>query len=250
MARHPQLVRRILWAEALVLLAVVLYYELGTYLFRAIPDVAHANARNLWALEQSWGLFVEPAFQQFFQRLPALMGVLVFFYVGPHFALTLGFIAWAYWYRFPSYPEVRDSFVSFTLFAFGFQWILPLSPPRFIPESGLADTLDQTLPVNGNTPWIMQLTNPYAALPSVHFGWALLVALLAIRLTTSPHRWWWLLYPSTIALSIFATGNHWILDVVLSGVFLAATEGALAARRRHWTTLSSAPKPAPTPVAA
>lgn len=245
MPRHPQLVKRILWAEALVLLTVVLYYELGTFLFRAVPEAAHANARNLWAIEQSWGLFVEPAFQRFFEGIPSLMAILVFFYVGPHFLLTLGFIAWAYWYRFPSYPEVRDSFVSFTLFAFGFQWILPLSPPRFIPEAGLRDTLDQSLPVNGNTPWIMQLTNPYAALPSVHFGWALLVAILAIRLTQSPHRWWWLAYPATICLSIFATGNHWILDVVLSLVFLAATEGALAARRRHWTRTSSAPRPVP-----
>ena len=232
MPPRPQLNRRILTLEAAILLCAVLYYELGNFSFRADKAVADANAIWLWNLEIDWGLFVEPHFQDFFEAHPFWMGLLVFFYVGPHFLLTLGFLAWAYWYRFQSYPEVRDSMLAFTFLSFGFQWFVPLSPPRFIPAAGLRDTLDQSLPINGNTPWIFQFTNPYAALPSVHFGWAFLVALLAIRLTSSPWRWTWLAYPFAIALSIMATGNHWILDIVVSAAFILATETALVLGRR------------------
>ncbi|HLE47201.1 MAG TPA: phosphatase PAP2 family protein [Candidatus Thermoplasmatota archaeon] len=232
MPQLGRLNRRILTVEALLLLTAVLYYELGNFSFRAEKALADANAIWLWNLEVDWGLFVEPHFQEFFEAHPFWMGLLVFFYVGPHFLLTLGFLAWAYWYRFPRYTEVRDSMLAFTFLAFGFQWFVPLSPPRFIPAAGLQDTLDHTLPLNGNTPWIFQFTNPYAALPSVHFGWAFLVALLAIRLTSSPWRWTWLAYPFAIALSIMATGNHWILDIVVSAAFILATETALVLGRR------------------
>lgn len=241
MPRIPQLHRPILAAEVGVFIAAIFYYELGNFFLRADPQVAYDHAVALWRMEQDLGIFVEPWFQSAFGAIKPLLWLLIFFYVGPHFVLTLGFFAWSYWYRFPSYPHVRDSFLSFTFLSFGFQWLYPLSPPRLVPEAGLADSIDQTLPVSGNTPWIMQFTNPYAALPSVHFGWALIVAILAIRLTTSKHRWWWLGYPTAITLSILATGNHWILDLVLSAMFLGITEGALSLRRRGWNRTSSSP---------
>jgi hypothetical protein len=244
MKSPPQLIRRILWIEASILIAAVLYYELGTFFLRADPAVGHAHAISLWNLERRLGIFVEPWFQSVFGQDGPVLWLLVFFYVGPHFVLTLGFFAWAYWYRFPSYPHVRNSFLAFTFLAFGFQWLYPLSPPRLVPEAGLVDSLEQTLPVSGNTPWIMQFTNPYAALPSVHFGWALLVCILAIRLSKGPYRWLWTVYPTMIGLSILATGNHWLLDLVLTVVFIAWTEAVLAwLERRHWTPHSSAPKP-------
>lgn len=248
--RIAQFAPRVLAMEALVFVAAVAYYELGNLLLRADFEPAYRNAVALWDLEVQSGFFVEPWFQSAVSRAPPLLWLLVFFYVGPHFVLTIGFLGWAYWHRFPSYPHVRDSFLAFTFLAFGFQWLYPLAPPRLVPEAGLADTLQQTLPVNGSTPWIMALTNPYAALPSVHFGWALLVALLAVRLTRGRLRWAWYAYPGAIALSVLATGNHWLFDLALSVVFLGLTEVALTLRARHWTLASSAPaRPVPTPVA-
>lgn len=241
MNRPRQLDRRILLLEILIVLSVVAYYEVGNLLFRPDVEKAYENAVALWRLEQATFLDFEPGFQRAFGAFPPVLWALIFFYVGPHFGLTLGFVAWAFWYRFPSYPEVRDSFVAFTLGSFGYQWIVPLSPPRYVPESGLRDSIAETLPINGNTPWIQEFSNPHAALPSVHFGWALLVALLATRLLKSPKRWWWYAYPATIGTSILATGNHWTLDLVLAAVFLVATEAALALRRREWSTVSSAP---------
>lgn len=243
MKEAPQLVTRIIWSEVAVIAAAILYYELGNFFLRPQEAVGHANALDLFHLELDWGVFVEPWFQAVLGQNGPILWLLIFFYVGPHFVLTLGFLAWSYWSRFPSYPHVRNSFLAFTFLSFGFQWLYPVSPPRLVPEAGLADSIDQTLPVSGNTPWVMQFSNPYAALPSVHFGWSLLVAILAIRLTSGPHRWWWLAYPTTIALSILATGNHWILDLALSAIFIGITERTLAwVEKRHWTPHSSAPK--------
>lgn len=243
MKRPSQLVNRILWTEVIVIAAAILYYELGNLLLRPEEAVGHAHALSLYQLELDIGLFVEPWFQSTFGGDGPVLWLLIFFYVGPHFALTLGFLVWAYWYRFPSYPHVRNLFLAFTFVSFGFQWLYPLSPPRLVPEAGLADSIDNTLPVSGNTPWVMQFSNPYAALPSVHFGWALLVAILAIRLNAGKHKWWWLAYPATIGLSILATGNHWTLDLVLSVLFIGIAELVLAwIEKRHWTLDSSAPR--------
>lgn len=236
MRRPTRLNRRVLLAEVGIVAAVFAYYELGNFVFSADPQAAHAAARTLWHLEEQLGLFVEPWFQSAVSAAPILMWLLIFFYVGPHFFLTLGFYAWAYWYRNPSHPEVRNSLVAFTLAAFGLQWFVPVSPPRFIPEAGLADTLAATLPVNGNTGWVQEFTNPYAALPSVHFGWALVVCHLGIRLSRSPHRWWWLAYPAAIGLSILATGNHWLLDLAFSAGVIIVLELGLSLRTRTWTT--------------
>lgn len=242
----PQLVNRILWTEVTVIVSAILYYELGNFFLRAEKAIADAHARSLYQLELDLGIFVEPWFQSVFGGDGPILWLLIFFYVGPHFVLTLGFLVWAYWSRFPSYPHVRNSFLAFTFLSFGFQWLYPLSPPRMIPEAGLSDSIDQTLPVSGNTPWVMQFSNPYAALPSVHFGWALLVAILAIRMQSGKRRWWWFAYPFTIGLSILSTGNHWILDLVLSVIFIGITELVLAwVERRQWSADSSAPERRP-----
>jgi hypothetical protein len=244
MNRVLRTTRRIILLELMVILSLVAYYELGNFTFRADKDVADQNARNLMDLEKSMGIFVEGWFQDAVGGIAAIQWFLVFIYVGPHFAVTLGFLAWAYWYRFDLYPQARDAFAAFTLFAFGFQWIVPLTPPRLLPESGLVDTLARDLPINGETPFIERFTNPYAALPSVHFGWALLVAILVIRFTTHRWRWAWLAYPGIVALATFTTGNHWILDPALSVAFLGITEGCLwLYRRRALSVPTTAPAP-------
>jgi hypothetical protein len=247
MNRVLRTTRRIIVLELAVVLCLVAYYEVGNFTFRAEKDVADENARNLMGLEQDMGIFVENWIQDHIGGIDALQWFLIFVYVGPHFALTLGFLAWAYWYRFDLYPQARDAFAAFTLLAFGFQWILPLSPPRLLPESGLVDSLAHDLPVNGNTPWIERFTNPYAALPSVHFGWSLLVAILAIRFTDNRWRWAWLAYPGIVALATFTTGNHWVLDPALSVAFLGITEGCLWLWRRR---ALSVPTATPTPARA
>lgn len=241
---------RTLLLELGLVVAVAAYYIGGNLLFEPPREPAIQNARDLIALQEVIGLNVEPEIQRFFQGLPGSLHLFVFFYAGPHFLLTYGFLIWTYWFRFASYAFVRNAFLLYTVTAFTFQWIFPVAPPRMIPELALGDWVTDTLPINGETPWIKALVNDVAALPSVHTGWALLVAVCAIRLTTNRWRWWWLAYPSMIVLSILATANHFIWDIVAALAWLGGTELAHAALSRRLPRTFHVPTPATLPATA
>jgi PAP2 superfamily protein len=246
---------RTLLFELAIIAAVAAYYIGGNLLFEPPREPALQNARDLIALQDRVGLNVEPQIQHFFEGVPGSLQLFVFFYAGPHFVLTYGFLLWTYWFRFGSYAYVRNAFALYTVSAFTFQWIFPVAPPRMVPELGLGDWVTDTLPINGETPWIKALVNDVAALPSVHTGWALLVAVCAIRLTSSRWRWLWLAYPAMIIASILATANHFVWDIVAALAWLGATESAHAALSHRMPRVFHAPSPAsashlrlPTPV--
>lgn len=232
------------WLELSLVLVVILYYEAGNALFEADRDDAIVNAREIQSMQERLGLDVEGVVQSFFEPFPLLIQLLVFFYAGPHFLLTYGFLFWTYFKRPHSFPHVRNAFLLFTLTVFAFQWAFPVAPPRMVPELALHDSVTNTLPINGETPVISFLVNDYAAVPSVHTGWALLIAFLAIRFAATPWRWLWLLYPGVIVLSILATANHFVWDIVTAVAWLTMTEllhyGLIA-----WGKL---PHHAPTPL--
>lgn len=210
--------------EVAIVLAVSLYYILGNQVFEAERGVAIENARDIIAFQQGAGLDWELGAQAFFGQFPTLMAAFVLFYAGPHFVLTFGFLLWAYWFRFESFHHVRNGIGWFTVTVFTFQWVFPVAPPRMVPELGLQDTVTQTLPVNAETGWINALVNDVAAVPSVHTGWSFLVALYVVRLTTNPHRWVWFAYPGLIMLSIIATANHFVWDLVTGIAWVGLSE--------------------------
>lgn len=198
-------------------LLLAAYYEVGNFLFEVDddPTPAYENAANLWELEKKVGIAWEKPAQALFQPYPLAMWAFVFFYSGPHFVLTYGFLVWAFLKRPHAFPYVRNAAIIVTTSAFTFEWLFPVAPPRLMPETfGMRDTVHELLPVNNGTPWITAMVNDYAGFPSIHTSWSLLIAILAIRLTSSPWRWLWLLYPSLIALSITATANHVTWDIV------------------------------------
>ena len=237
--RDPRLdVRR--WGPFLAVFALVAgYYEAGNHLLAPSLAVAHRHGLDIWNLERAWHLDWEPAIQHAVQSVtllghPALMNFLALVYVGPHFLLTFGLFVWAYWRRPERFAEVRNVFAAFTVIAFGFQWLYPVAPPWQVPETGIAYGME-VLPVTGDDPTIRNLTNPLAAFPSVHTGWALLCAYFLVELGAGGrHAKWWWAYPATIVLCILATGNHFILDVVGVLPFLVAAFLVDASIRRPY----------------
>jgi hypothetical protein len=107
--------------------------------------------------------------------------------------------------------------------------VFPTAPPRFFPEWGFFDAVSDFTGVPQDSVTINELFNPYAAVPSMHVGFALMISIPLARLV----RWralkvFWAIYPMMVVFVIVVTANHFIADAVLGAV--AAGLGAFAAR--------------------
>ncbi|MET7655512.1 MULTISPECIES: bifunctional glycosyltransferase 87/phosphatase PAP2 family protein [unclassified Streptomyces] len=139
-----------------------------------------------------------------------------FYYESLHFVVPLSVLALLYWRRPVDYRWARSSLGFATLLALVGFWLYPLAPPRLMPNLGVTDTVhgvqDFAKPDYGT---LTSLTNQYAAMPSLHFGWSLWCGLVIAIVAP---KWWMkalgLLHPLFTVSAIVATGNHWVLDAV------------------------------------
>ncbi|MEV7070645.1 bifunctional glycosyltransferase 87/phosphatase PAP2 family protein [Streptomyces sp. NPDC093990] len=150
-----------------------------------------------------------------------------FYYTSFHFAVPLSVLAVLYWRRPVDYRWARASLGFTTLLALVGFWLYPLAPPRLMPALGIIDTVhgvqDFSKPDYGT---LTALTNQYAAMPSLHFGWSLWCGVVIAVIAP---RWWMkglgLLHPFFTVSAIVATGNHWVLDAVGGAVAVAGGFG-------------------------
>ncbi|MBV1935033.1 phosphatase PAP2 family protein [Streptomyces sp. BV286] len=165
-----------------------------------------------------------------------------FYYTSFHFVVPLSVLGVLYVRRPADYRWARSALGFATLFALVGFWLYPLAPPRLMPGLGFIDTVhgvqDFTQPDYGT---LTALTNQYAAMPSLHFGWSLWCGLVIAILAP---RWWMkalgLLHPLFTVSAIVATGNHWVLDAV-GGAAVVGAGFAL-------THLLQGPRPRPRPL--
>ena len=94
--------------------------------------------------------------------------------------------------------------------------LLPLAPPRLLPLAGMVDTGHAVGPSVYGTPGTDALTNQYAAMPSLHVGWAAAVAIVLITATRSRWRWLWSLHPLLTLAVVLITANHYWLDAAVA----------------------------------
>ncbi|MGW2643622.1 bifunctional glycosyltransferase 87/phosphatase PAP2 family protein [Streptomyces sp. NPDC001393] len=150
-----------------------------------------------------------------------------FYYESFHFVMPLTVLAVLYWRRPVDYRWARASLGFATFLALIGFWLFPLAPPRLMPGLGIIDTVhgaqDFAKPDYGT---LTALTNQYAAMPSLHFGWALWCGLVIAVIAP---RWWMkalgLLHPLLTVSAIIATGNHWVLDAVGGAAVVGAGFG-------------------------
>ncbi|MFF9058012.1 bifunctional glycosyltransferase 87/phosphatase PAP2 family protein [Streptomyces sp. NPDC101213] len=190
---------------------------------------AEAHGRQILDIERFLHLDIERRANHAVVGIGRLRDFFDFYYTSFHFVVPLTVLAVLYLRRPVDYRWARSSLGLTTLLALVGFWLYPLAPPRLMPGLGIVDTVhgaqDFTRPDYGT---LTSLTNQYAAMPSLHFGWSLwcgtVIALVA------PKGWMkalGLLHPLFTVSAIVATGNHWILDaaggavVVLAGFGLA-----------------------------
>lgn len=220
------------WRDLLlqiVFLAVALFaYQLGRGLAdgASVPSDAINNARDIVAVERSLGLFFEPTLQRWSLSVPGLDDFFSWLYLNVQTTVTLGGMLWIYLFRNERYYFVRNMFFTAFLFACMLYVVVPTAPPRLMPEFGFHDSVAD---FSGARKFIWEaFANPYAALPSMHIGFALMIGLSIASLTTHRSaRAFWRAYPAGILFVVVATGNHFWLDAVAGAV--VAGLGAIAA---------------------
>jgi hypothetical protein len=144
--------------------------------------------------------------------------------------------------------------VSFGIALIGYS-VFPTAPPRFFPEWGFFDSVSDFTGVPQDSVTINTLFNPYAAVPSMHVAFALMIGVPLARLVRwRPMKIFWAAYPLLVLFVIVATANHFLADAVLGAA--AAGIGALAARAmararpRAWAFQPPAAGPAAATVTA
>ena len=222
------------WADAAwqFLLFFVAYN--GYQVVRGITDSGHdaafANAEHVIALERSLGSYFEAGFQQaLIDHASWLIDIANFMYLNSHFVITTGFLAWLYLFRNEHFYFVRNMFlVAMGLALIGYA-LYPTAPPRLFPGEGFTDTIATFTGNAQDSATASVLVNKYAAVPSMHIAFSLMIAVPAVALARhSISRTLWSAYPLCVFFVIVATGNHFWLDAAAGAA--VACLAALAAR--------------------
>jgi hypothetical protein len=222
------------WGDALrqILLfaAAFLGYQLIRGLIAEQAAAATWNATKLIWLEHRLGFFVEPSVQAWATGRHWLIAGASWMWLNAHLVVSFSALVWLYRFRNPSFYFVRNMVMVAMGIALVGYGAFPTAPPRLMPEWGFTDSVADFAGFSGKNTPVGPFVNLYAAVPSMHVAFALMIGWPLVRLVhPRPLRVFWALYPLLVTFIVIATGNHYILDAVL-GV-LTAGISALAAQR-------------------
>jgi membrane-associated phospholipid phosphatase len=236
-ARLRSLQAQLLPRGPLDIVRQVLLFAAAYYAYRIVRGAsddpvgaaqAFQNARSVMNLEQSLGIFVEPSIQAWAETKPVIIDAASWVYINAQFTVTMASLAYIYLRHTSSFNYVRNMFAAAMFTALIGYVALPTAPPRFFPEWGFADSVSEMTGVSHNSVIVHALFNPYAAIPSMHVAFALMIAVPLSRLCKHRiSRTAWALYPLVVVFVIVSTANHFITDAVAGAA--AAGFGAWAA---------------------
>lgn len=215
MSRRPWTIEIALFALALLI------YQGSRVLVIGDPSTAFENAAGIIDWEQSSGIFVEVTIQQWVMSHIELTEALNWFYMYAHWTVTPLFFVWLYRRRRPVYPYVRNAFFLANGIALLIYMLFPVAPPRLV-GGGFVDTLDRISDIDLRGGVLSGWFNPHAAVPSMHFGYALMIGMVGVVLLRRwPMRLLALAYPGLVFLTITGTANHYVLDAIAGGLVVA-----------------------------
>ncbi|MFB7371494.1 phosphatase PAP2 family protein [Streptomyces sp. NPDC056222] len=238
---RPPLVR-----ELLLVTALFLVYKFGRLFANGHELRAFHNADRIWNAERAVHLPDEGSVQALLMHGEPLVRAANTYYAAVHFPATIAFLAWLYWRRPGHYLWSRRVLALLTAAALALHLLMPLAPPRMLAATGLVDTARVYGPsVYGASPETDSMANQFAAMPSLHFGWAVMVAIGLIVATRGRWRLLWLLHPLLTLLVVVGTANHYWFDALAAAALLGL---ALAVVRAPGTG-PAAPGPLPSAAA-
>jgi hypothetical protein len=229
-ARRPWTFEVALFALALIV------YQASRALVIGEPSTAFENAAGIVDWEKSSGLFVETSIQDWVLSHIQLAEALNYFYMYAHWTVTPVFFVWLYRRRRSVYPYVRNAFLAANGIALIVFMLYPVAPPRLIGAGeGFVDTLDELSDIDLHGGVLSGWFNPHAAVPSMHFAYALMIGVVSAALLRSwPLRLAALAYPGVVFVTITGTANHYVLDAMAGGLVVGAGfAGVWLAMRAH-----------------
>ncbi|HST48056.1 phosphatase PAP2 family protein [Jatrophihabitans sp.] len=204
------------WQEVLL---VGLGYWIYGHIRNLVPEqesIALRHGRGVQHLQDALHLNFELSVNRFVAEHEPIAQVMNYYYATLHFVVTLGCLIWLYRSHPRIYRGARTILFATSLIALAGFYLYPLAPPRLLPQYGYIDTVLKFHTWGSLAdPKIAEHSNQYAAIPSLHIGWALWCG-VSIYLCAS--RAWvralGAIYPVGTLLVIVGTANHFVIDAV------------------------------------
>lgn len=228
---------RQLTGEMLIVVPAYFLYFLVRGFVEGREAQAFHTAIDIIELEQALGIFWEPMLQQHILHIDLVVTLANWTYIWGHWPVIVFVAIWLFMLHREEYSVYRNAFLISGAIGLIVFVSLPVAPPRFMDAWGFVDTVAE----RSDAYRILQppaFVNQYAAMPSLHFGWNLLVGIAIYR--HSSHvigKIFGVALPVIMFASIVLTANHYIIDglaggsLALVGLFAALMLHQLSKRR-------------------
>jgi hypothetical protein len=213
---------------SLVVLAFLLYFVVrGSVVDRT--GEALGRGFQIIDLERELGFFWELEIQTAILSSEIFVSIFNFIYFWLDFPLIIAVGLWLYFRHRRQYTLTRDAMLLSGGIALIIYHLFPVAPPRFLPEFGFVDTMAVYSQLSYQAQQAQPFVNPYAAVPSLHVGWPVLLAIGIIAATKNKFLWVAaVLLPVSQFFAVVTTGNHYIFDAPVGvAVALLGLSGAL-----------------------
>ena len=229
--------------ELVLVAALLTLYKYGRFAVRDHAAAVFAHARDLVHVERALQIFSEEHLQDLTLSLGNVaLRAINTYYLYAHVLVTAAVFLWLFVRHPDQYRRFRRVMLIMTMAGLVVHLLFPLAPPRMFPQLGFVDTGARVGPASyGPNSTYRGFANEFAAMPSLHVGWAVAVAWAASLATRSRWRLGILAHPVITLMAVVVTANHYWLDALAAGMLfvLAATIDHL----RHTSTRRDAPQP-------
>lgn len=222
-------------SEALVVIVAFLIYFSVRSMVVGRAGEAMVRAFNLIELEQQLRIYWELRMQAWILDSYWAIKAMNWVYFWGHMPLVALLAVWLFTFHRHAYYRTRNAFLASGAIGVVIYWWFPVAPPRLVPFAGFIDTMAAFDRFGYNAQETQAFVNPFAAVPSLHFGWALLLGAVVAWVGRHPLALaFGIAWPVAMFFAIVMTGNHFILDAVLGGIVSFAGFAIALALERWW----------------
>lgn len=217
--------------ETAVVCSLFALWQLANGLTHGHEQGGLAHGRDVWHLERAMHLPSEASAQQLILGHHTVVRAVNYYYATAHLTGMVVFLVWLWLRHRDRYAQWRNVVAVFTGLSLLVEMV-PVAPPRLIGNTGLVDTAM----LYGQSVYTFvgsNLADQYAALPSIHVGWAVLIAIAVVRCGQGWAKWFVAVgHGLGTFLIVVVTANHYWLDGVSAVAVLAVAWVAVRALTR------------------